>query len=100
MPRPLAGRRARRGDHLSREALAIRGTEVKTTTRPVGGERIRLLIESASLSPPDPQTGYRDPVAGVRRIDYAKTVVVAARYCDLPASAVERAARDQRKEVS
>ena len=32
------------------------------------------------------------------RLDYAKKEVVAARYYDLPADAVEQAARDQREE--
>ena len=115
----------------------------------VGHQKIGFDVRS--LAPPDPQTGYRDPVAGVRRIevkgrkrgqpirlttnewykaqqlgdtywlyvvwdplddpdpvplmirnpakhlDYAKREVVAARYYDLPAEAVERAARAQRE---
>ena len=114
----------------------------------VGHQKIGFDVRS--LAPPDPQTGYRDPVAGVRRIEvkgrkrgqpvrlttnewfkarqlgdtywlyvvwdplddpdpvplmirnpakhleYAKREVVAARYYDLPAEAVERAARAQR----
>ena len=113
----------------------------------VGHQKIGFDIRS--LAPPDPQTGYRDPVTGVRRIevkgrkrghpvrlttnewykaqqlgdtywlyvvwdpldapepvplmvqnparhlDYAKRVVVAARYYDLPADALEQAARTQ-----
>ena len=113
----------------------------------VGHQKIGFDIRS--LAPPDPQTGYRDPVAGVRRIevkgrkrgqpvrlttnewykaqqlgdtywlyvvwdpldgpdpvpvmvrnpaehlDYAKKEVVAARYHDLPADAVERVSRAQ-----
>ena len=113
----------------------------------VGHQKIGFDIRS--LVPPDPQTGYRDPVTGVRRIkvkgrkrgqpvrlttnewykaqqlgdtywlyvvwdpldgpdpvpvmvrnpaehlDYAKKEIVAARYYDLPADAVERAARVQ-----
>ena len=116
----------------------------------VGHQKIGFDVRS--LAPPDPQTGYRDPVAGVRRIevkgrkrgqpvrlttnewykaqqlgdtywlyvvwdplddpdpvplmirnpakhlDYAKREVVAARYYDLPAEAVERAARTQERE--
>ena len=113
----------------------------------VGHQKIGFDVRS--LAPPDPQTGYRDPVTGVRRIevkgrqrgqpvrlttnewykaqqladtywlyvvwdpldnpdptplmiqnpakhlDYAKKEVVAARYYDLPARAVEQAAFDQ-----
>ncbi len=113
----------------------------------VGHQKIGFDIRS--LAPPDPQTGYLDPVAGVRRIevkgrkrglpvrlttnewykarqlgdtywlyvvwdplddpdpiplmiqnpaehlDYAKKEVVAARYYDLPAAALEQAARSQ-----
>ena len=109
---------------------------------------LKIGFDIRSLSPPDPQTGYRDPVTGVRRIevkgrkraqavrlttnewykaqqlgdtywlyvvwdpldgpdpiplmiqnpakqlDYAKKAVVAARYYDLPANAVEQAACD------
>jgi len=105
-----------------------------------------------SLGPADPQTGYRDPVLGIRRIevkgrqhgqpirlttnewykatqlgdtywlyvvwdpldnpnpeplriqnpakrlDHAKREVVAARYYDIPAEAVQRAGADQREE--
>ena len=112
---------------------------------------LKIGFDVRSLAAPDPQTGYRDPVTGVRRIevkgrrrgqpvrlttnewykaqqlgdtywlyvvwdplndpdpvplmvqnpatclDYAKKEVVAARYYDLPADAVERAARDQVK---
>ena len=122
----------------------IRGRECER----VGHQKIGFDVRS--LAPPDPQTGYRDPVAGVRRIevkgrkrgqpvrlttnewykaqqlgdtywlyvvwdplddpdpvpsmirnsakhlDYAKREVVAARYYDLPAEAMERAARAQR----
>ena len=111
---------------------------------------LKIGFDIRSLAPADPQTGYFDPVAGVRRIevkgrrrgrpvrlttnewykaqqlgdsywlyvvwdpldhpdavplmirnpakhlDYAKREVVAARYYDVPASAVERAAREQR----
>ena len=116
----------------------------------VGHQKIGFDIRS--LAPPDPQTGYRDPVTGVRRIevkgrkrgqsvrlttnewykaqqlgdtywlyvvwdplhspdsvpvivrnpaqhlDYAKKEVVAARYYDLPADALEQVAHAQRKE--
>ena len=116
----------------------------------VGHQRIGFDVRS--LAPPDPQTGYRDPVAGVRRIevkgrrrgqpvrlttnewfkaqqlgdtywlyvawdplddpdpvplmirnpakhlDYAKREVVAARYYDLPAEAVEQVSRTQERE--
>ena len=115
----------------------------------VGHQKIGFDIRS--LAPPNPQTGYWDPVAGVRRIevkgrkrgqpvrlttnewykaqqladtywlyvvwdpldapdpvpvmvqnpakclDYAKREVVAARYYDFPAGAVENAARDQER---
>ena len=111
---------------------------------------LKIGFDIRSLAPPNSQTGYRDPVTGVRRIevkgrkqgqpvrlttnewykaqqlgdtywlyvvwdpldnpdpvplmvknpakhlDYAKKEVVAARYYDLPANAVEQAARDQR----
>ena len=33
----------------------------------MGHEKIGFDIRS--LAPPDPQTGYRDPVTGVRRIE-------------------------------
>ena len=116
----------------------------------VGHQKVGFDIRS--LAPPDPQTGYRDPVAGVRRIevkgrrrgqavrlttnewykaqqlgdtywlyvvwdplddpdpvplmvqnpaaylDHAKKEIVAARYYDLSAQAVEQAARDQRED--
>ena len=112
---------------------------------------LKIGFDIRSLAPPDPQTGYRDPVTGVRRIevkgrkrggavrlttnewykaqqlgdtywlyvvwdplhspdptpvmvqnpakhlDYAKKEIVAARYYDLPANAVEQAARDQQE---
>ena len=108
---------------------------------------LKIGFDIRSLSTPDPQTGYRDPVTGVRRIevkgrkrgqavrlttnewykaqqlgdtywlyvvwdplhgpdptplmirnpakhlDHAKKLVVAARYYDVPASAVEQAGR-------
>ena len=112
---------------------------------------LKIGFDVRSLAPPDPQTGYRDPVTGVRRIevkgrrrgqpvrlttnegdkarqlgdtywlyvvwdplddpdpapfmirkpaehlDYAKKEIAAARYYDLPAEAVERAAQEQRE---
>ena len=115
----------------------------------VGNEKIGFDVRS--IAPPDPQTGYRDPVAGVRRIevkgrkhghpvrlttnewykaqqlgetywlyvvwdplgtpsstplmiqnpaahlDYAKVEVVAARYYDIPAKALERVALSQQE---
>ena len=114
--------------------------------------QLKIGFDIRSLAPPDAQTGYRDPVTGVRRIevkgrkrgqpvrlttnewykaqqlgdtywlyvvwdpldspdpvplmiqnpskhlDYAKKEVVAARYYDLPANAVEQTASDQREE--
>ncbi len=117
----------------------------------VGHQKIGFDIRS--LSPPDPQTGWRDPVSGVRRIevkgrkrgqavrlttnewykaqqlgdtywlyvvwdpldepdpsplmvrnparhlDHAKREVVAARYYDLPADALEEAAQAQGQEL-
>ena len=114
---------------------------------------LKIGFDIRSLAAPDPQTGYRDPVDGVRRIevkgrragrpvrlttnewykaqqlgdtywlyvvwdplnnrdaspmvvrnpakhlDYAKKEVVAARYYDVPASAVEEAAQAQRDET-
>ena len=113
---------------------------------------LKIGFDVRSLAPPDAQTGYRDPVTGVRRIevkgrrhglpvrlttnewykaqqlgdtywlyvvwdpldnpdpmplmirnpakqlDHAKREVVAARYYDVPASAIEEAARSQREE--
>ena len=115
---------------------------------------LKIGFDVRSLAAPDPQTGYRDPVTGVRRIevkgrrrgqpvrlttnewykaqqlgdtywlyvvwdplndpdpvplmvqnpatclDYAKKEVVAARYYDLPAGAVEQASRKQGQEQS
>ena len=115
---------------------------------------LKIGFDIRSLAAPDPQTGYRDPIDGVRRIevkgrragrpvrlttnewykaqqlgdtywlyvvwdplenpdavpvmvrnparhlDYAKKEVVAARYYDVPASAVEQAAQDQRESVA
>ena len=112
---------------------------------------LKIGFDVRSLAPPDPQTGYRDPVTGVRRIEvkgrkrgqpvrlttnewykarqlgdtywlyvvwsplddpdpiplmvrnpaehlnYAKKEVTAARYYDVPAEAVERAAQQQRE---
>ena len=114
---------------------------------------LKIGFDIRSLAAPDRQTGYRDPVAGVRRIevkgrragrpvrlttnewykaqqlgdtywlyvvwdplenpdampvivqnptkhlDYAKTEVVAARYYDVPAKAVEQAAQRQQELV-
>ena len=116
----------------------------------VGHEKIGFDVRS--LAPPDPQTGYRDPVAGVRRIevkgrrrgrpvrlttnewyraqqlgdtywlyvvwdplyapdprplmirnparrlDHAKQEAALSRYYDLPAAAIEQAAREQEDE--
>ena len=110
---------------------------------------LKIGFDIRSLEPADPQTGYRDPVTGVRRIevkgrkrempvrlttnewykaqqlgdtywlyvvwdpldsldpvplmvqnpaqhlDYAKKEILSARYYDLPAKAVEQAARIQ-----
>lgn len=110
---------------------------------------LKIGFDVRSLGPADPQTGYRDPVLGIRRIevkgrsrgqavrlttnewykaaqlgdsywlyvvwdplgtpdpeplriqnparylDYAKREVVAARYFDIPAEALEKAARQQ-----
>ena len=115
---------------------------------------LKIGFDIRSLAPADAQTGYRDPVTGVRRIevkgrkrgmpvrlttnewykaqqlgdtywlyvvwdpldspdsiplmiqnpakhlDYTKKEVVAARYYDLPASAVEQTAHNQREEPS
>jgi hypothetical protein len=111
---------------------------------------LKIGFDVRSLGPADPQSGYRDPVEGIRRIeakgrtrgqairlttnewykatqlgdsywlyvvwdplgqpdpepllirnpvkylDHAKREVVAARYFDIPAEAIERAARNQR----
>ena len=115
---------------------------------------LKIGFDIRSLAEPDPQTGYRDPVSGVRRIevkgrrqgrpvrlttnewykaqqlgdtywlyvvwnplenrdalpliiqnpakhlDYAKKEVVAARYFDVPANAIEMAAEDQRERAT
>ena len=115
---------------------------------------LKIGFDIRSLAAPDPQTGYRDPVDGVRRIevkgrkagrpvrlttnewykaqqlgdtywlyvvwdpldnpdavpvivrnpakhlDYAKKEVVAARYYDIPANAVEQAAQNQKEGVA
>jgi hypothetical protein len=112
---------------------------------------LKIGFDVRSMAPPDPQTGYRDPVAGVRRIevkgrmrghpvrlttnewykatqlgdtfwlyvvwnplanpdptpimvqnpakhlDHAKREIVAARYVDLPADAIEQAANAQKE---
>ena len=112
---------------------------------------LKIGFDVRSLAPPDAQTGYRDPVAGVRRIevkgrmrghpvrltthewyqasqlgdtywlyvvwnplanpdptpmmvqnpakylDYAKREIVTARYVDLPAAAIEQAAKAQKE---
>ena len=115
---------------------------------------LKIGFDIRSLAAPDRQTGYLDPVAGVRRIevkgrragrpvrlttnewykaqqlgdtywlyvvwdpldnpeavplmiqnpakhlDYAKKEVVAARYYDVPASAIEQAAQEHREELA
>ena len=115
---------------------------------------LKIGFDIRSLAVPDPQTGIRDPVAGVRRIevkgrrqgrpvrlttnewykaqqlgdtywlyvvwdpldnpdavplmiqnpakhlDYAKKEVLTARYYDVPATAVEKAAKDQREQFT
>ncbi|MDE0416418.1 MAG: helicase-related protein [bacterium] len=115
---------------------------------------LKIGFDIRSLAVPDPQTGYRDPVNGVRRIevkgrqagrpvrlttnewykaqqlgdtywlyvvwdpldnpdadpvmvrnpakylDYAKKEIVAARYYDVPANAIEQAAQDQQEGVA
>ena len=115
---------------------------------------LKIGFDIRSLAAPDSQTGYRDPVTGVRRIevkgrrrsrpvrlttnewykaqqlgdtywlyvvwdplenpdaiplmiqnpakhlDYAKKEIVTARYYDVPASAVEQAAQNQREDVA
>ena len=114
---------------------------------------LKIGFDIRSLGPADPQTGYRDPVEGIRRIeakgrtrgqpvrlttnewykatqlgdsywlyvvwdplgkcdpeplrirnpvrhlDYAKREVIAARYFDIPAEAIERAARTQKESI-
>jgi len=112
---------------------------------------LKIGFDVRSMAPPDPQTGYRDPVAGIRRIevkgrmrgqpvrlttnewykatqlgdtywlyvvwdpldhpdptpvmvqnpakhlDHAKREIVAARYVDLPAEAIEQVASAQKE---
>ena len=142
-------------DPASKRRIEIAAEDVAVAFEEAHGrecERVghlKIGFDIRSLEPPDSQTGYRDPVKGVRRIevkgrkrampvrlttnewykaqqlgdtywlyvvwdpldnpdpvplrvknparhlDYAKKEVVAARYYDLPANAVEQAARDQ-----
>ena len=141
----------RRRIELAAEDVAVAHEESRGRTCERVGH-LKIGFDVRSLAPPDPQTGYRDPVNGVRRIevkgrrrgqpvrlttnewykaqqlgdtywlyvvwdplddpdsvplmvrnpaaclDHAKREIVAARYYDLPADAVEQAARGQRGE--
>ena len=141
----------RRRIELAAEDVAVAHEESRGRTCERVGH-LKIGFDVRSLAPPDPQTGYLDPVSGVRRIevkgrrrgqpvrlttnewykaqqlgdtywlyvvwdplddpdpvplmvrnpaaclDHAKREVVAARYYDLPADAVEQAARGQRGE--
>ncbi|MDE2906587.1 MAG: DUF3883 domain-containing protein, partial [Acidobacteriota bacterium] len=141
----------RRRIELAAEDVAVAHEESRGRTCERVGH-LKIGFDVRSLAPPDPQTGYLDPVNGVRRIevkgrrrgqpvrlttnewykaqqlgdtywlyvvwdplddpdpvplmvrnpaaclDHAKREIVAARYYDLPADAVEQAARDQRGE--
>ena len=142
----------RRRIELAAEDVAVAHEESRGRTCERVGH-LKIGFDVRSLAPPDPQTGYLDPVNGVRRIevkgrrrgqpvrlttnewykaqqlgdtywlyviwdpledpepvpvmvrnpaaclDHAKREVVAARYYDLPAAAVEQAAREQRGEL-
>ena len=135
---------------LAAEDIVVAYVEARNRTCERVGH-LKIGFDIRSLVPPDPQTGYRDPVTGVRRIevkgrkadqpirlttnewykaqqlgdtywlyvvwdplenpkavpvmvqnpgkhlDYAKKEVVAARYYDIPATAIEKAAQRQRK---
>ena len=139
----------RRRIELAAEDVAVAHEESRGRTCERVGH-LKIGFDVRSLAPPDPQTGYLDPVNGVRRIEvkgrqrgqpvrlttnewykaqqlgdtywlyvvwdplddpdplplmvrnpaaclnHAKREVVAARYYDLPADAVEQAARGQR----
>ena len=141
----------RRRIELAAEDVAVAHEESRGRTCERVGH-LKIGFDVRSLAPPDPQTGYLDPVNGVRRIevkgrrrgqpvrlttnewykaqqlgdtywlyvvwdplddpdplplmvrnpaaclDHAKREIVAARYYDLPANAVEQAARGQRGE--
>ena len=140
--------RLRRRIELAAEKVVVAHEEARGRECERVGH-LKIGFDVRSLAPPDPQTGYRDPVTGVRRIevkgrrrgqpvrlttnewykaqqlgdtywlyvvwdplndpdpvplmvrnpakclDHAKKEVVAARYYDLPADAVEQAVRDQ-----
>ena len=133
---------------LAAENIVVAYEEARDRTCERVGH-LKIGFDIRSLGTPDPQTGYRDPVTGVRRIevkgrregrpvrlttnewykaqqlgdtywlyvvwdplenpdaipvlvqnpakflDYAKKEVVAARYYDIPADAVEQAAQTQ-----
>ena len=137
---------------LAAENIVVAYEEAHNRSCERGGHQ-KIGFDIRSLALPDPQTGYRDPVTGVRRIevkgrqrgnpvrlttnewyraqqlgntywlyvvwdplenphsvpimvqnpaenlDYAKKEVIAARYYDVPASAIEKAAQDQREAV-
>ncbi len=139
-------RELKRRVELAAEDIVVAYEEARgRSCERVGHQKVGFDIRS--LAAPDPQTGYRDPVAGLRRIevkgrrrgrsvrlttnewykaqqlgdtywlyvvwdplenpdavpvlvqnpakhlDYAKKEVIAARYYDIPASAVEQAAQ-------
>ena len=138
----------RRRVELAAEAVVVAHEETQGRECERVGH-LKIGFDIRSLAPPDSQTGYRDPVTGVRRIevkgrkrgqpvrlttnewykaqqlgdtywlyvvwdplddpnpvplmvqnpakhlDYAKKEIVAARYYDLPADAVEQAARER-----
>ncbi len=138
---------------LAAEDIVVAHEEARHRTCERVGH-LKIGFDIRSLEVPDPQTGYRDPMVGVRRIevkgrragrpvrlttnewykaqqlgdtywlyvvwdplqnpdavpvmvrnpakhlDHAKKEVVAARYYDVPASAVEQAAEDQRESIA
>ena len=149
---------AEEGDSELKRRVEIAAEDIVVAYEEANGrecERVghlKIGFDVRSLAAPDAQTGYRDPVDGVRRIevkgrrrgqpvrlttnewykaqqlgntywlyvvwdplenpdttplivrnpasklDHVKQEVVAARYYDVPASAVEQAAREQREE--
>jgi hypothetical protein len=55
--------------------------------------QLKIGFDVRSLGPADAQTGYRDPIEGIRRIEVkGRTEVIAQRFFDIPANAIEQAA--------
>lgn len=58
----------RRAIELAAEAIVIRHEELRGRECEKVGH-LKIGFDICSLAPADPQTGYRDPVLGVRRIE-------------------------------